>query len=268
MSSTEFTARWLEALDQLGDEDAQYTFRIESGHTGKPRASSVGGCGRQQGYATTGVPKTDPGGPPWAAMMGYAGEAIVRRVLTRMGYEMTSVELPKDLVFSGHVDDVIRGLDLDIPHVWDNKVRGTYGMRMLIQQGLPTADPQMYLQMQLYMLALGLSKTMLTIVPHDLSMMRREVKSYKLDVDSPLIYRIIVDADTAAQDVALTRATEVAAANALSVVIRREYDRKGFPCTWNGGGCEWFTRCVVDDDGDQLQLTPIPPSWTSLEPIG
>ena len=260
MSNAEFTARFIAALRSLDEEDHEYTFGIHTGHTGKPRASSLGGCGRKQLYAMKGTAKTEILDPPWAPMMGYAGETIARQVLIRMGYSVQTMMLPDNLPFSGHIDDQLSGLDLEVPTLWDNKVRGAYGMRMLVTKGLPQADTEMYLQMQAYMLALGLKQCMLTIEPHDLSMMKRELKSYKFDMESPLVHRIVIQADKAAQDVAMARATELAGAAALDLMVRREHNNQKttFPCGW----CDWRTQCILDDEGDQVVLTPMPPEWT------
>lgn len=266
MSSTEFTRRFAEAFHQLDTEDREMRFMLTSGHTGKPRASSLGSCGRKQDYQMNSVEPTDIGDPPWAASMGYAGEALAREALRLMGYTMETAVVPEDLVFSGHIDDLISGLDLDDEVlVWDNKVRGTYGMRMLMTKGLPAADVEMYLQMQAYMWGLGKKRCMITVEPHDLSLMKREVKSYMKGADvSPLIHRIVIDADPAAQRVAIARATEAQAAANLGIRIRREYNNASdkFPCGW----CEWRSRCIRDDNiKEQLELTPIPSQWTALD---
>ena len=264
MSNAEFAKRFTDSLRALDEEDREYSFSIRTGHTGKPRASSLGGCARKQLYAMRGTPKTEILDPPWAPMMGHAGEAIVRQVLIHMGYVVQTAMLPDNLPFSGHIDDQLHGLDLDVPTLWDNKVRGVYGARMLVTKGLPAADTEMYLQMQAYMLALGLKQCMLTIEPHDLSLMKREVKSYKMDVASPLVFRIMIEADKAAQDVAMARATELAAAKALDLMVHREYNNasSSFPCGW----CEWRTQCVVDDTiEEQTTLTTVPAEWTELD---
>ena len=257
-SEAEFTARWIAAFRELADGDVELSFRLASGHTGKPRASSLGDCARKQLYACTGVPHTDSGDPPWAATMGYAGEALCRETLRHMGYTVTHVDIPDDLPFSGHIDDVLEGLDLDCLTLWDNKVRGTYGMRQLITRGLPAADPTMYLQMQAYMYALGLTQCMITVQPHDLSLMKREVSSYMKGYGgSPLIHRIVIQADREAQEIALVRSTELQAAINLDTMVRREYNnaKTAFPCGW----CDWHAQCIVDDSiADQLELTSMP----------
>lgn len=260
-------ARFAASLTRLGECDREYTFRIANGYTGKPRASSLGSCARQQWYAMRQTPVTDAQDPPWPTMMGYAGEAIAREVLRDMGYSVDTATIPDDLPYSGHVDDIISGLDLgDERVVWDNKVRGVYGMRTLMTKGLPAADPEMYVQMQAYMAALGLRRAMLTILPHDLRLMMREVRTYKL-AGSPLVHRIMVNADAKTQEIARARAVEIAGASALDVIVRREFNpaskaHEVFPC----GFCEWRSRCLADDfTTEQIEVTRLPDYELDLE---
>ena len=148
MSTEEFTKRFHASITEIADDDIEYTFKTNHVSTGKPSASGIGSCARKQWYSLTNTPATEPPGLPWASMMGFAGEAIVRETLWNMGYTVEKAELPTDLPYSGSVDDVLHGLDLDQWTLWDNKVRGAYGMRVLIRDGLPKADADMYVQMQ------------------------------------------------------------------------------------------------------------------------
>ena len=272
-TEAEFAERFVAALCTLQDEDRTYEFRVESGVTGKPRASSLGSCARQQYYKLTKTPVTESVDvktgkfSPWSALMGHAGQSLAELVLQRMGYTITVRGLPDDLPYSGHIDGILSGLDLEKPALWDSKIRSEYGVRQLATKSVKQTDLEMYMQMQAYMKALHLTYAVLTVIPHSLSSMRQEMSRYKLDIPSVQVTRVIIEADSEAQDILTQRAIDLAAAQAMGVMVHREFNPVGkehavFPCGW----CEWRTQCMVDEFiEEQITVTPLPVATVDLE---
>ena len=160
-SQDEWTARYIEALGQVGEEGIEIQATHSHRKSDKPRISSLGSCGRQTFYECIGAPETDPSDPTsnWAQMLGTAGQAVATAVLEKMGYTVTDVEktvglFPQnhgvlddrgelhhwqndvgdwvpdpDYLIPGHIDGKITGLDLgDEVRVLDVKLRNTFGM--------------------------------------------------------------------------------------------------------------------------------------------
>lgn len=309
MSDAEFAEEFKRILSMLNQEVVDYhfdlsgiineptmlQFTVQSGTTGKPRASSIAGCGAQQWYALTDQPKTDDASAKsydfiedsWAAWMGFAGEAITRTVLSRMGYILSSPDVygdcmnchhpvqtedecvlcdcdDHDAIMTGHVDDAIEGLDLPFPHVWDNKVRNAFSFqKLLVADSVKSADRQMYGQMQTYMRFLDMEGTMITVNPHDSSTTRNNLTRRKepIPIDSVVVFRKFIPADYDDQNLLLERAGGLNSAIALDIRVEREYDPDTtyFPCGW----CPWKQRCRVDamEGGETIELPPIPDSW-------
>lgn len=249
MSDAEFAELYLTKLRELGDEERfDITFRIESGHTGLPRASKLGSCARAQLHSLLGLSVTDKGNPAyaWSAMMGYAGQEIILEVLRRMGYTVnTDVDLEQD-TSSGHLDAEITGLDLgDEVVVVDCKVRNVYAAKQWVREGL---DLDTQLQMQRYMRGRGRQRALIVMAPHDYSTWRLETTKYKLDVASAVVQRFWVQGDAAMQQLVDDRASALLTAKALGLKVYREFDPTSkadarFPC----GFCETRTHCFQDD---------------------
>lgn len=261
MDDREFSDRYFTAMAELDMGEVSLGVTITSGHTGKPRASSLGDCARKQLFdLREGVEGAEvlPNPGLWSSWMGHAGESVSRAVLMRMGYTIEQPDVPEDLPFTGHVDGVISGLDLDTPAVWDNKVRAAYGFKLLVTTG---PDDPMYYQMQAYMHALRLERTLITLLPHDQSAVRREFKFAKMD-EPEMVQRLWIEADPIAQSTLLQRAEAVSAAHALGLMVNREFnptDRK-FPCWWGHGGCPHIQDCIMADfeySSGGLEVPPV-----------
>src|SRR3990167_6857670 len=191
-SDEEFSQRWLTALGEVAaQERVEYRVVVQSGVTGLTRASSIGGCTRAQYYALTETPETNPGNPAynWPTMMGFAGQEVVAGVLQQMGYsfEVLPEVLGSDVI-SGHPDGIIYGLDLgETRALWDSKLRSAYAFGKLYQLGLPLGDPEMYLQMQVYMKYTGCELAIVTVLAHDRWAAKVQVRNKKLQVHDPVL---------------------------------------------------------------------------------
>lgn len=267
-TDAEFARAFRRAMALLEAAPFDLTVRIESGSEGKIRASSIGDCSRRQLFMLRGEGETDMADPAsaWAPWMGHLGEAIVGQVLDRMGYERTKPDLPEHTSVSGHVDGVLTGLDLGTERVvWDSKVRGPYRAKMLIQLGLPAADPVMAAQLQWYAKATETERAMITLHPHDLSAWKLELKRSHLEVAEPVVQRLWIKADTGVQARLEERAEAITAASALGLMVNREFnpglDR--WPCEY----CPFRMACIgVDLDysthpGDLVQVPPMPKGY-------
>lgn len=270
-SDKEFAERFVKAMGEIDDmPEVRYDVVIKFQDEGKPRASGIGTCARQQLLKLNHEEETDPGDAQygWPAWMGYAGEEISARILTQMGYVLARPDLGPSDIMSGHIDRTITGLDFEDEVVlWDSKLRNVFGMKMLVQNSnLRKTDPQMYLQMQHYMERLGLKRTMLTIMPHDYSTFKSECRRYKVDIVEPLVHRIFVAADKKAQQLATDRAATLIAAQNMDMMVRREFNpgKMVFPCTF----CPYHQRCImVDlefsvDDSGLIEVPVIPEEWS------
>jgi hypothetical protein len=275
LSDAEWSSRFIQAMGQQAAEPVQeYTTRIELGVTGGlPRASGIGDCGRKQFYSVTGAPTTDVLSPSgnWNATMGWLGQEYVTQLLRRMGY---AVEVPEDRievegVIGVHPDGILTGLDFDEPVLWDSKLRGSYAYKMLTGSPMRAVDPQMYLQMQVGMQAVGAKRTMVTVHPHDLSAVRNDMKRYGwgTHIPEPVATRLFVAADAKAQTLALDRARGILAAKELGLMVRREFnpgsrEHAKFPC----GFCPYLSACQMADwsykEEDLITLPPIPAEWS------
>lgn len=267
-----FATRWVAAMQQLGGDPtiALNVVIDNSGDEGLPRASSIGGCAARTLYRITNTPKSDT--PPvehsWSAWMGYAGQELKAEILRRMGYLVTTAHPTlRSAVMTGHIDGLIKGLDLgDELVLWDSKIRNLFGYRKLVREGLPKGDPEMYLQMQWYMGQLGLKWALVTIAPHDYSSMRNENTRYKVGIHNVIIQRIVLPFEQRAYELAEERARTINAAKELGLQVAREFNPTNpndfrFPCSF----CPWLTKCMADDFERSvegvLEVPPIPDEW-------
>lgn len=274
----EFANRFLAAMAGIAQEPRMdYALLMEEGPVSSEprlRASGLGSCARQQFFGLVGDEPTDPGNPVynWSTYMGYAGQEYVAAVLRRMGYELT---LPGRGDWEGLVsylpDGTLDGLDMEEPTLWDAKVRNVYAYKMLVTRPMRAHDPQMYLQMQVYMAAEKLKKCVVTVHPHDLSTTRNDMARYKWgeQVVTPVVHRLFVSADTKAQQLAHDRASAIMAARELSMVPMREYNPHSvahmkFPC----GFCPYVAKCLAVDaeyegrEAELMLVPPIPEEWS------
>lgn len=276
-SDEEFASRWRDAMARLDASPHEYRFVVESGHTGLPRASSIGACTRKQLFSISDEPRTDVGNPAelWAPWMGFAGQALSGAILQEMGYTLTVPDMQTSEYMTGHPDGVLTGLDLgDEVVLWDSKIRGTYGHKLLLMGEFPGVDPEMYLQMQMYMKWLGLDHCMVTVHPHDRGAFKRELRMTKKEltpvVEELTVQRLIIEANPEHQQLGEDRAQALLAARELSMQVNREHnptDPKDmvFPC----GYCEWRTRCQqvdLETPYDALmQIPALPNEWRGAE---
>lgn len=273
LSDEEWSRRFIRAMGEQAAEPVQeYYTRIELGVTGGlPRASGIGDCGRKQFFAITETPATDVLSPSgnWNATMGWLGQEYVTQILRRMGYtvEVPTERIEVEGVIGVHPDGILTGLDFDAPVLWDSKLRGSYAYKMLTGAPMRSVDPQMYLQMQVGMQAIGAKRTMVTVHPHDLSAVRNDMKRYGWggNVQDPVAHRLFVAADPKAQTLALDRARGILAAKELGLMVRREFnpgsrEHAKFPC----GFCPYLSACQMADwrpETEQLGIPPIPEDW-------
>lgn len=264
MVDEEFAREFRAALGRLATKERlDYSVTIESGFLGLPRASSIGSCARQQLYLLRCEPQTDAPDPTssWPAWLGNAGQVIVAGVLREMGYTVEEgIDINIGGVLSGHLDGELSGLDLDETYVWDCKLRNVYGFLEMLSNG---PDLVTYLQMQAYMHARGRNRALITVLPFDLSIWRTELRRRKLD--DIVVHRIVVEANTEAQELIFKRAEALVTANTLGTLVHREFSPVSmpdarFPC----GYCPWRTRCVIDDlDEEALAVPAVPSDWRS-----
>lgn len=273
LSDAEWNKRFIRAMGEQAEQPVQeYHTRIELGVTGGlPRASGIGDCGRKQFFAVTEEKPTDVLSPSgnWNATMGWLGQEYVTQVLQRMGY---TVEVPEERievegVIGVHPDGILTGLDFDEPVLWDSKLRGSYAYKMLTGAPMRAVDPQMYLQMQVGMQAIGAKRTMVTVHPHDLSAVRNDMKRFGWgDPERAVAHRLFVAADPKAQTLALDRARGILAAKELGLMVRREFnpgsrEHAKFPC----GFCPYLSACQMADwrpETEHITLPPIPEEWS------
>lgn len=268
-SDHEFAQRFTSAMAGMERETNTYTFTIETGHTGMPRASGVASCARKQLLSIMdNMDESDPaeGGGLWAPWMGFAGQALSGGIMQRMGYTLTFPEMQSVTVGTGHPDGVLSGLDFGEERVlWDSKVRGDFAYRMLLDvwrglKELKYVDPDMYYQMQCYMKWLGLTLCMVTVHPHDRSMAKRNK-----DIIEPTVFRIFIEFNEEDYQLAETRMTELLAAKELGLMVNREFDPGNrdhlrFPC----GYCPFLSICPTIDlecavgERDMVFVTPLP----------
>jgi hypothetical protein len=265
-SDEEFTQRFLAALAEIGEEDAVDSIFSERYDDTNPRMSGLANCARQTYYAITETEETEPMSPDrhWPSQLGTYGQRLVARILRKMGYTLTDeekrVELADGLII-GHVDGILSGLDLgDSRVIWDSKFRnqwamfGTRDSAGLITHGLPVADPGIYMQLNCYMAAEGVDRAIVTVHPFDLSSIRREAAIKGLTA-SP-VYRIIIERDDTAVELAQTRGKILLVAKQLGIVPDREFNPTSnkFPCSY----CSWRSRCIRDGQSNRLALPPLP----------
>lgn len=270
-TDAEFAARFLEALQTTTDSDFSITYdHIKRGGT-TPRASGLGHCGRQQAYSLLQEPKTNPRSAldNWNALLGGYNQSMVAVILRNMGYTITEEESEVTLangLITGHLDGELSGLDLgEETVIWDAKFKNVWGLfgtkknAGIVTSGLPLASVDIYLQMQAYMKARGRKMAIITASPFDMSTTKREAAIKGIEPHPA--YRIIVEEDTEAQDLAILRGQLVAAAGKLGVSVVPEYNphRNEFPCNF----CEWRAKCILEGNGGAFQLPPIPPEWTN-----
>ena len=258
----QFADRYHEAMLSLAAEPMALEFRIESGHTGLPRASSLGDCARKQLYDMRQDAPTDSGAAAglWPSWQGFAAEALARAILTRMGYSMSRPDLPPLTWASGHVDGRMEGLDLDGPVVWDNKARAAYAFKNLVIMGVREFDPVMHMQMQVYMKAMDVERAMITVTPQEMASIRREIRG-DFSLATLIVQRLWVEADARTQQLAQERAEALIAANNLDMMVDREFNPSlgKFPCTY----CAHITRCMADD----LEYSTHPQDMLTIPPM-
>jgi hypothetical protein len=269
MPSVEFTQRFLEALKQLDDETFDLTIQhAPHGHE-DPSMSGLGSCALQQWLTITGAPETDPRDPMgyWTTMMGRHGQAISAKVLETMGYEVfdqeKEVNLADDLIV-GHIDGKLTGLDLgNRVAIWDAKVKGVwsmYGTKKsygLAVTGLPAADQGIFLQLQAYIEAENADLGIVTAHPADISAARIQASIKKVPI-AP-VYRIVLERDPEAAQLAITRGKLIAVAVKTQSQPAREFDpyEGEFPCSY----CSWMSWCKVYGRNAQMVLPEIPLNW-------
>ena len=99
---------------------------------------------------------------------------------------------------------------------------------------------------------------MVTAHPFDFSGLRTQAAIKKIEA-SP-VYRIILEKDEEAQQLAINRGKMVTVAASMGAegLPMREFDpaRDNFPCNY----CEWKSKCVSDGAGFGLMFPPIPDS--------
>lgn len=269
-SDSEFAERFTRAMSEMEAETNHYTFTVQSGYTGMPRASGIASCARKQLLSIVDDPAlavvTNPaeGGALWAPWMGFAGEALVGGVLRRMGYTVEHPDVQGSEWMTGHPDGTVTGLDFgDTVVLWDNKVRGDYAYRMLLevwrgQKRLIDVDPDMYYQMQCYMHWLKLPGCMVTVTPHDRSLAKRNK-----GIIEPTIYRIFIEYDAEAYRVAEERAVALLYAKETGMMVNREFDPGNpshlrFPC----GYCPVLSLCPMIDievAAGEREMHEVPP---------
>lgn len=297
LSDAEFLKLFSDAMVELDNEGFEVTFPVESGRSGKARASSIGGCVTQQYYDLSETPKTndtDYKGIPfahnlWSSWRGTEGEGLVRLIMETMGYTIMQPDVfgkcivcghpvqvedecvlcdctDHQSVISGHVDGILTGLDLgDEQVLWDSKIRNVFGYQKLVKHEFPNSDPTMWFQMQVYLSFLDLERCMVTVMPQDLSTTRNQFQRiYKLPTENVLVQRLWIEANQTAQDLALDRASGIMAAVVLGEVPVREHDPGDkrdsvFPC----GFCPWLDQCINDHLTGKatFEIPPIPPEW-------
>lgn len=268
-TDVEFAQRFTSAMALMERETNVYTFTVETGHTGKPRASGCASCARKQLLSImedVEVTDSTDGGGLWAPWMGFAGQAVSGGILQRMGYTLIIPEMQENEYGTGHPDGVLTGLDFGTERVlWDSKVRGDYAYRMLLDvwygiKELKYVDPDMYYQMQCYMHWLGLKLCMVTVHPHDRSLAKRNK-----NIIEPTVFRLFIEYDAEAYALAETRMIEIGAAKALGVMVNREFDPGSardlrFPC----GYCPYLSICPTIDlecavgERELTLVTPLP----------
>ena len=264
----EFNTRFLDALNRISESTFEAVVRHEHRETVGPRVSGLGSCARKQYYNASGTMETDPRDPTgaWASTLGNFGQSLAAMVLREMGYEVKDEELEvtlEDGLIVGHIDGLMSGLDLgDAIAVWDSKFKSIWGMvgtknsYGIAVDGLPWSDPAIYLQLQTYLLATEATVAIVTAHPFDFSALRTQAAIKKIDA-SP-VYRLVLETDEEAQQLALHRGKMVAVAVSMGEagLPMREFDpaRDNFPCNY----CEWKSKCVADGGGFKLMFPPIP----------
>lgn len=268
-SDEEFKARALQALSELDSSEWQFAYEHLHRETTGARMSGAGDCGRKQVYAANGTIPTNPRNPMdhWNALSGSILQNYTALLMRKMGYTITNEEADvalEDGLITGHLDGEISGLDLgDEIAIWDSKYKnawGLYGTKAsfgIVTEGLPYSSPQIYLQMQLYMLARQRQRAIVTISPFDMSTTKQQAAIKKVDL-SPL-NRVVVEADEDAQRLGVQRSQLVAAAVTLGVNVTPEFDpnREQFPCTY----CDFRAQCIIDGPAAPFSLPPIPVEW-------
>lgn len=271
-STEEFNRRFLDALGTL--EDSTYNLSWEHSPHSKDEASlsGVGSCALQQWAYIAGIPRTDPRDPAgvMTTTMGHLGQQLVAHVMRTMGYNLFDEEKLVDLNgIPGHVDGKVTGLDLgDSVAIWDSKFKGIYAMfgtknsYGMAVDGLPYAAPEIYLQQQGYIKAEDADFGILTAHPFDLGANRVQA-AIKKAAHSP-VYRIVLERDDEAGELALTRGKLLNAAVKGKAQPAREFDpmKDNFPC----GYCEVKAWCVVKGDQYSMVLPPIPEDW-KVKPV-
>lgn len=111
-----------------------------------------------------------------------------------------------------------------------------------------------------YVLAAQAERAIITAHPFDLSATRVEASRRKT-VAAP-VYRIVVEADEEAQDLALQRGLTLTVAVDSHMLPAREFDPmvNRFPCGW----CEWKAQCMSDGPDYDIALPVIPLEWSVL----
>jgi hypothetical protein len=200
-------------------------------------------------------------------MLGNLGQGLAAAVLKHMGYTVLAEEEEcsiADGLISGHLDGELTGLDLeDEVVVWDSKLRniwGLFGTKKsfgLVTHGLPYASQEIYLQLQSYMLARQRERAIITAHPFDMSVTKQQAAIKKMEALPA--YRLVMEADEEAQQLAIQRGQLVAVAANLGLSVTAEYSPAvdSYPCDY----CEWKARCMVQGPAGEITLPPIPAKY-------
>ena len=218
--------------------------------------SGLGKCARQQVWglqeAKDEEVEADTPGAPWQNLMGYAGQAIVAKIVVDMGYTITDQEKPVYLPgIPGHIDGKLSGLDLDSPVIWDNKVRNQFAYYHLAKDGI---DKVTRVQQQCYMAAEKCLYSMLTFVPFDLSGTRSHLNRWKSEAN-PQIMRVMLPYSEEEHETIekRTQMIQIAVDNRITVTREEDPEKGEFPCTW----CPFMKRCLATGQTTDFMVTPI-----------
>lgn len=165
------------------------------GQRGKPRASSLGACAREQAYMMAGT-EHDPIGTEGSARQtdgeltaeqGRMFEDLSVRIIEKLGFSVVDrqVELPPEYPVTGHPDGRLwrvpetysEARELEDGLVWgfEHKHLGRWGYEAVLKQGLMEAEPGYVLQSGLYGDALGWDAALFVIVAQDSSSVRGDI---------------------------------------------------------------------------------------------
>ncbi len=214
------------------------------------RLSSTGHCLRQQWYAITGAQTNEvQGGSTWEMRDGDIHEADVKRWLREAGYEITAehevdgrnvgdtvhISLPDGTAVEGHIDGLIVGPGLYVPHLLEIKSMSYLRYASALRDGIKQSNRDYYLQVQGYLGALDLPACIFAIKAKDSSATKRMVPPG----GDPKFHVEVIDFDPEAfQDV-----YERQGALRLHIIDGsepvREYERSDWHCNW----CPFMRTC-------------------------